>query len=82
MNILALAKMARGGVDLDAMKEMLSGMGVNFELTPIPMEAAPATAELEAVAVKACENGAKFFRLTAHLKGGQNVLAFVVLPTS
>jgi len=78
MNILKFAKMARAG-SLEQIQEVLSGMGMEIELQPIPLEKRPAVEELDAVACAALREGSRFFRLTAKMQTGQTLNAFVVL---
>jgi hypothetical protein len=78
MNIAKVLKLARGVTTLDEALEVLSVMGIEAEVTPIPFERAPAVAEVEAL-VTALRSGARgFYAIEANIKG-LPLRAFVVV---
>lgn len=69
------------GIGPDEAAELMSELGLEFKVTPIPFEAQPAAAELDAVVQAALREGYKFVRFEGKLKE-YDVTAFAVLSRS
>jgi hypothetical protein len=70
-----------GGASMDEVLEACHGMGIDVTMEPIVAEAKPATAELEAIATAAIEQGSKLYKLEWK-SDGYTAVAFVVLRSS
>lgn len=66
------------GASLDDVLEACHGIGIDVTMEPIAAEAKPATAELEAIATAAIEQGSKLYKLEWKSEGSSAV-AFVVM---
>lgn len=80
MNFGKLVKMAKGVTTMDEALEVLSLIGVETEIKPVPLEAVAVTAELEQLVAMARKSGKGFHLVEANVKG-LPLRAFVVVGT-
>ena len=70
-----LAKMAKGGMGLDEIAEMLSAMGMEMELSPL----IPGGGQLEETARAVASPGAQSVCVSGKLKGGAELRGVLIL---
>ena len=80
MNLVKVAKAMRGGLQPDQMLEMLSGLGVEVNFSPLDMQTLQAADEFKVLAGAALEPGAKVIKMSASMPDGKPLLAVMVFP--
>lgn len=77
LGIKTFAKMAKGGMGPDELAEMLSAMGVEIEMVPVPLPDAQLAYRNSAVEMS--RPGARLHRLSGRMKNGDRLEALLVL---
>lgn len=80
MNLVKVAKAMRGGLQPDQMLEMLSGLGVEVDFSPLDMKTLQAADEFKVLAGAALEPRAKVIKMSANMPDGKPLLAIMVFP--
>ena len=75
-----LAKLAKGGIGPDELGEILSAMGVELEMAPVPFPEASKAYRDSAAGLTG--PGAKLHRLSGKMKNGDRLEALLVLIPS
>ena len=78
MNLGALFKAAKGGMDPETLKPMLEALGFKLDMKPVDIRAHGPEA-LRVLASQAGKRGASLHRLTGTMKGGGTLEALIVL---
>jgi hypothetical protein len=70
-----LLKMARGGVGVDELAEILSAMGIDMEITPLPRP----EGQIDELTNLASIPDSKAVLLSGRMKGGERIRAVLIL---